>query len=510
MGDPNTVLSRPNTVVITESTARKYFGDKNPMGKMLTFDLENFEITGVIKDPPGNTIFSFNMIRSWKSLDAGMFYPRWLNYHLTFVKLAPGANPDNFARFVTQTIRDHSKEEFKKWNVQYTSILQPLEKVHLHSENIIFERINVGNILYIYIFAGIGIIIFLITAFNYINLITARSSNRACEVGMRKVAGAQRRQLFAQFIGESLLTTMVSFALALMLVLLLLGKFNDLARLKIEYSMLMNTEFILAIIFSILVLGVAAGSYPALLLSSFKPVTVLSGSLRIGVRGSKLRRVLVIGQFALSIIMIIGVMLFSKQLNFMKKKSLGFDIEQKLIVNMQNTGVGRSNFLAVKNEFTNFPSVLGASFSTGVPGRSFRHVKLWLSGEQQTNAHDCNFFEVDGDFLELYDLKIVAGKNLSDKERTNLSYMPAILNETAVSVLGLRNPEEVINRNFMDRTPGVTAVGVVKDFHYTGLQNPIEPFAISLRGGYDYLTLKIDTRNISESLSFIEDKFQEL
>ena len=380
----------------------------------------------------------------------------------------------------------------------------------MNSENFIFERVHVGNILYIYIFSGIGVIIILITSFNFMNLITARSSIRACEVGMRKVAGARRRQLFNRFIVESLLITSISFAFALVTVFLLLDKFNELVQLKIEYSMMGTSNFILSIILTIVVLGCAAGCYPALVLSSFKPISVLSGSLRLGARGGKLRKILVISQFALSITMIIGAMLFINQLHFMKNESLGFDIEQKLIINMQNTGVRRHNYLSVKSEFTNHPSVLGATFSTGVPGRSFRHVRMYPTGQQETNAHACNFIEVDGDFLNLYDIEIIAGKNLSDEERTNLSYMPFIANETAVRTLGFSSPEEILNKTFQDREPQVLAIGVVKDFHYTGLQKPIEPFAISLRGGYQYLTLKIDTENISETLSFIEEQFKSL
>jgi len=161
-GDPNTALSRPKTVVITQGTAIKYFGTKNPMGKVLLIGDENFEITGVINDLPGNTVFRFNMLRSWNSLDPRMFYPRWMNFHLTFVKLAPDEDSENFAQLVTKTVIDHSKKDFEKSNVEYSSILQPIKKIHLNSSNFIFERINVGNILYIYIFSGIGVIIILI------------------------------------------------------------------------------------------------------------------------------------------------------------------------------------------------------------------------------------------------------------------------------------------------------------------------------------------------------------
>jgi putative ABC transport system permease protein len=507
-GNPANALTRPNTVVITKSTAEKYFSNENPMGKILLFDDDNFEITGIIEDPPGNTIFKFKMLRSWNSLSPEWFYPKWMNFHLTFIKLAPGEDPDNFAKLITQTVNEHAEEDLKRQNAEYKSILQPIRQVHLSSNNLIFERSDVGNILYIYIFSGIVVIILLITTFNFINLITARSSNRACEVGMRKVTGAHRRQLFNQFIGESIVLTAISFGFALFLAFLLLDKFNELTQLKLHISVLGEFKVILGIISGIIILGLTAGSYPAIVLSSFKPVSVLGGSLTI--KGGGLRKILVVGQFSLSITMIIAAFLFNNQLNFMKNESLGFSVEQKLIINTQNTEVSRNNYLSVKNEFTNLPSVLGASFSTGVPGRAFRHVKIWPSGEEETNSHNFNFIEVDGDFLDLYDMEIVAGKNLSDQERANLSYMPSILNETAVRTLGWDSPQDALNKNFQDRNPNVTSIAVVKDFHYTGLQRPIEPFAISLRGGYQFLTLKVETENINKTITQIEEKFKTL
>jgi len=509
-GDPNTALTRPKTVILTEGTAKKYFGNKNPIGEVLSIDEENFEVTGVIADLPGNTVFRFNMLRSWNTLDPRMFYPRWMNFHLTFVKLAPGQEPENFAQLLTQTIIDHSKEDFEKANIQYSSILQPIEDIHLKSKDFIFERVNVGNKLFIYIFSAIGIIIIIITCLNFMNLLTARSSLRASEVGVRKVTGAQRHQLFSQFISESLILTAISFVIALYIVHLLMNMFNEMAQLKIDYSIMRTINFIATALFVIIVLGVAAGTYPALVLSSFKPMSLLSESARLGIRGEKLRKILVVGQFALSITMIIGVILFHNQLDFMKNKSLGFNIEKKLIINMQNAEVGRNNYLAIKKEFTSYASILGATFSTGVPGRSFRYVRIFPNGQQETNSHDFNFIEADGDFLALYGIEIVAGRNLSDEERANLSYMPAILTETAVRTLGWSSPEEALNKKFQDGNPDVITIGVVKDFHYTGLQKPIEPFAISLRGGYQYLTLEIDTENISHTLAFIESKFKQL
>lgn len=509
-GNPNTALMRPKTAVLTEQTAQKYFGKENPVGKVLSIGEAEYEITGIIENLPGNTSFRFNMLRSWSTLDHSMFYPRWMNFHLTFVKLAAGQNPGGFARLITGIITDHAKEDLESRSSEYTSILQPIRQVHLNSKDFTFERSNTGNKLYIYVFSGIGILILLIASINFVNLITARSSNRACEVGMRKLAGAHRKQLFSQFIGESLIMTAVSFLTAFSAVFILLNKFNELAQIQIEYSNLIQPGFILLIISAIFVLGIAAGSYPALFLSSFKPISVLRGTINLGIKGKSMRKILVVGQFALSITMIIGVILFSSQLDYMKNRPLGFEKEQKLIINMQETDVGSGNYISIKEEFAGYPSVIGAAFSTGIPGRRLYHARLWPTGQQHNNSHNVNWINADKDFISVYGLTLIAGKNITDKEGTNQLKVHGIFNETAVRTFGWTSPEEAVNTTFRDNDPKGLIIGVVRDFHFTGLQKKIEPLVILFREGYRYLTLKINTENLNETLEGIGDKFKSL
>ncbi|MFC1724422.1 ABC transporter permease [candidate division KSB1 bacterium] len=507
-GDPQTALSRPKTAVLCQSIAQKYFGDENPMGKLLLFGEDNFEITGVIEDPPGNTVFKFKILRSWKTLDLRMFYPRWMNFHTTFVKLAPGVDPKSFARLLTQTIVQHAEEDLKSGNMQYTSILQPIKEVYLNSNNLTFERVTVGKKLYIYIFSGIGIFILVIASINFMNLVTARSSTRACEVGIRKVVGAHRRQLFNQFIGESLLMTAISFFIALAAVFLLLNKFNELSQLKIEYSTLVKPDFIFSILAAVIVLGFAAGNYPALILSSFKPISGLRGTFSSGKKGQLLRKVLVIGQYTFSIALITGVILFYSQLNYMKKMPLGFENKQKLIINMQGTEVGMGNYISVKDEFKSYPSVLGAAFSSGIPGRTQYYSSMWPSGQRETNTQNVNWIDIDSDFIPVYGLEIIAGKNLSDAEAANISGLTGLLNETAVKVFGFNSPGEVLDKSFRDREGKIA--GVVRDFHFEGLQKAIEPHMMVFRGNFRYLTLNIAESNISRTISFVEDQYKAL
>ncbi|MFC1513949.1 FtsX-like permease family protein [candidate division KSB1 bacterium] len=511
-GDPNTALTEPFTIVISEKAAEKYFGSEDPMGKTLNIDSEDYEVTAVVKDLPGNTVFRFEILRSWENVDPSQLYPHWLgNYHLTFIKLAPGVNPEMFAGLIEEAVISNSAERIEITNREYSANLQPISRAHLYSGELIFERSILGNIHYIYLFSGIGIFILLIASFNFVNLTTARSCSRAGEVGIRKVNGALRKQLFYQFMGESLIITTIAFVLALILVFALLGSFNDLAELKIEYSMILSPDFFLVMFFAVLALGVAAGSYPAVLLSSFKPISVLKGSVYSRTKAGRLRKILVVGQFVLSIVLISGVLLFYRQLNFMKNESLGFKKEQKLIINMENAGYWGGNFFAVKSEFTGYPSISSASFSSRVPGRPIPNFSAWPSGQQKTNSHWMQYLEVDGDFISQYGLEFLAGKGVTDEEIYGLRRgNPVVLNEKAVSVFGWFSPEEAINKAMRDDEPVSVVKGVVRDFHFEGLQKEIGPLVIIFRNRYQFLTLEIGTENIDGTLSFVEGKYKEL
>jgi putative ABC transport system permease protein len=510
-GNPDSALKRTSTVVITKQTKDKYFGEINPLGKVLKIGDKEYEVTGVIKNPPRNSTFRFNMLRSWSSLDTRRLYPRWLgNFHWTLIKLAPEENPQGFARLITLTIWNHSQALNLRSKVEYRTILQPIKQVYLHSENQIFERALMGNMLTIYLLSGLGIVVLIIVSINFMNLSTARSSRRACEIGMRKVVGAGRGHIFKQFMGESLLITTLSFVLAMIAVVLLLNTFNQLAQIDVEVSHLFNPGFLFTLLVAAVVLGLVAGWYPALLLSSFRPLSMLGGSARAGLKGKSFRKILIVVQYTFSIAMIIGVLLFSKQLNYMKNKPLGFDKEQKLIINMQDIRSEKHNPQSVKREFTQYSSILEATFSTNIPGRVPHHARLWPTGQKKTNSHNVNWINADGDFISVYGLEIIAGKNIRDLERTNLARYPAIMNETAVKVFGWESPEKILNETFRDEDPKGYVAGVVKDFHFQGLQMAIAPHVIILRGGYRYLTLKIKTDNLRQTLATVEQKFKDL
>jgi putative ABC transport system permease protein len=510
LGNPNTALSYPKSVVITEKTAKKYFGRKDPLGKVLTMDTDDYEVTGVLMDLPDNTVFRFNMLRSWKNLDPNDYYPRWQNFHRTYIKLAEEVDPKTFEQQITRIVIDHSKEELAKRHSTYKATLQPITDVYLHSEDLVFERNVRGNSIYIYIFTLAGIIILLIASVNYVNLTTARSSIRAREVGLRKVIGARQKQLFFQFISESIIVTLLSFVLAVVLALLLLNWFNDLAHLNIGWESLVKPGFIFVLLAAGVVLGSTAGIYPALVLSSFKPVSILKGKMTLGIKSGILRRVFVIFQFSLSIAMITGVVLANKQINYMKKESLGFEKEQRLVINVQGNKINWDNYFLIKEEFSKHPLINGAAFSSSVPGRVVYNARMYPKGQKEYNSHNFSYMEADRDFVLVFGLEIIAGTNLENKVSRGLPETPCLMNETAVKLFGFQSADEVIGKLFGDRRPHPKVIGVVKDYHLKGLQNAIEPLGILLRGSDRYLTLQLASENIEETMVFIANKYKSL
>jgi putative ABC transport system permease protein len=515
-GDPENALTRPFTAVISNRAAQKYFGDEDPLGKILTVGNSDIEITGVTEELPGNTFFKFTMLISWSSLPDEEVNSPWYNtwfgaYPITFIKLASGVDPNEFAELCSGTVYDNAKEILDGRNAEYKCVLQPVTEIHLHSDYI-WDIFPHSNVIYIYIFSGIGLFIFFIACINFINLSTARSSKRACEVGMRKVAGAQKGQLLVQFIGESMLITLISFTIAITAVLLLMPKFNELAVLEIGYSDLLQPGFIYGMLIIIFFVGLTAGGYPALFLSSFKPVSVLRGSIRTGLKGGKLRKALVIGQFTLSIAMISSVLVFNGQIDYMKNQPLGFDKEQKLIINVDGNGIGRNNYRSIKAEFSAFPSVNGVCFSSSIPGRgSVYNYRVYPEGEKETNAHLLSCIFVDEDYLSVYGIRITAGENLIEAARSSAETYIWTINETAVNAFGWSSPDEALNVRLTEQEPVRLIKGVFKDHHFAGLQNSIEPQAIIMgQFGGSFMTINTDTENIRDTVSLIEQKYKTL
>jgi putative ABC transport system permease protein len=259
-----------------------------------------------------------------------------------------------------------------------------------------------------------------------------------------------------------------------------------------------------------IVLGAASGIYPALVLSSFKPASILKGKMTLGIKSGILRKAFVIFQFSLSIAMVTGVVLANKQINYMKKESLGFAKEQRLVINVQGNRINQDNYFFIKEEFSKHPSIYGAAFSSSVPGRLVYNTRMYPKGQKEYNSHNISFMEADRDFVPVFGLEIIAGKNLEEKVSRGLPEIPCLMNETAVRIFGFQSADEVIGQLFGDREPHGKVIGVVKDYHLKGLQNAIEPLGILLRGSDRYLTLQLDSENIEETMAFISNKYKSL
>lgn len=510
-GDPLTALNRPGTAVLTKEMAVKYFGDENPYGKTIniiqpftTTGIGNYEITGVIENPPDNTHWHYGIISSFITIENEEWMHRWDGSSIpTYVKLAPGYSVEDFENRISQLPSQYIGEQLKEKKTNLTLFLQPLKNIHLYS-NLTWEMEPSGNPLYLYIFSGVGVLILLIACMNFMNLTTARAANRAGEVGIRKVVGAHRHNLFWQFMGESVIISLISMVGALLLVDLTAPWFNNLVGYKLTITSLFQPDIILKILVVTLIAGCLAGCYPAFFHSSFSPARVLKGSIRTGSRGALLRKILVVGQFTISIILIAGTLIVYKQINFMKDYSLGFNKEQKLIIGLDLEALNDTNYETVKNEFLQNPSITGATVSSSIPGRWMYRWRVWPSGEETTKNQAMNFFQVDYDFIKTYQLEIIAGQPFQKDVRNGY-----IINEAAVKKFGWTSLEEALEKTLFDERRLIS--GVMKDFHFRGLQQTVEPLIIFLIGDdFKYLTLTVNTTALDKTVDFVRNKYQTL
>ncbi len=509
-GDPHSALVRPNSLVLTKHIARRYFGDENPLGNSVTVYTEEdtviSEITGVVEDCPPNTHISFNILKFLDVNNMGPWQRPWNGWHgMNYIKLAEGVDLEEFENKIRRLPHEFIGEQLEKEGIEFTLFLQPITDIHLHS-NLSWEAESNGNSLYVYIFSSVGIFILLIACMNFMNLSTARSANRAKEIGMRKIVGAHRRQLVSQFLGESIIITLLAILAAILSVVsFIMPQFNSLAGTQFSLIDILKPIMLMGILAFILIIGVAAGSYPAFFLSAFRPTAVIKGSFKEGARGVLMRKILVVGQFAISITLIIGTLLFLQQLNYMKNQHLGFDKEQKLIIEFDRSLMNPDNYKAVKAEFLKHPSILSTTFSSSVPGRWMYFWTLWPAGERETNSQMVNAFQVDEDFFNEYNIEMVAGRAF-DHGMDNIGY---IINEAAVQSFGWDRPEQALTHHINRVSRPI--IGVMKNFHYRGLQNRVEPVGIFfMHEDFRYLTMKVKTENLDETTAFIEETHKKL
>ena len=518
-GDPLSALADPYTVVLTKSLAKQLFGDDPAYGQTLrTGNGYDLKVTGIIEDLPDNTHFQFDAISSLATLESeararqpeGATRPIWLErWQLiampTYARFHQGIETTGFGEKFTQLTREHDVAE------NFIIILQPLLDVHLRSTDIIFDSVqNKGDIKSVYTFAAIAILILLIAAVNYINLSTARSTQRAKEVGMRKVVGSVKSQLIIQFLGESVLITIIAMLLAFFIAYNSLPWLNDFANTAINLDISHNITFLVFLLAMLIVVGICAGIYPALFLSGFRPVTVLKGSFRSGNKGTALRKILVVFQFSLSMALICVTAIVQKQMYFVQHKNLGYDRDHVLILDMYDREM-RQNLPLLRDEIANHSSIVSAAAAGNVPGRTFGRNIVRPEGVAEEDIWVVSATSVNPETFATLGMEIVLGRNFNPEMPTDTADA-IIVNETAVNKLGWAEP---LNRRIYfggGDSVGVRIIGVVKDFHFAGLHQNIEPvvvFPLASNPG-NLLAVRINKGQIPEALEFIETKWHEI
>jgi len=485
-----------HSILLTETTARKYFGDENPVGKIIQTNINNstiFQVSGVLKDVPNNSHFSFDILIPFESRrDADKDW-EWYSFY-TYARLK---NPSDPGAFESKVV-----EMFKKFQPNSTNrfYIQPLTDIHLHS-SLKWELGENSDIKYVRIVFVIGIFVLIIAAINFVNLVTAQAAKRAREVGIRKVTGALRHLLVTQFLFESTVIVLISTALSVILTTLLLSFGNVIIGSDLS-SLFTESQFIRTILpFCVLTIGLLAGIYPALYLSSFQPIKVLRGSFFSSSHGIRLRQGLVIFQFTISTVLIIGFIVINRQLQFIGTKNLGF--EQENVVLVPNV-VGIANPEAIVDDFEKIHSVQSVARASGILG--FTNSTIGVADQYQHNHIALNFIRADFDFLPTLKIDVLEGRNFSTEFPSDSSAI--IINETAVAQLGLKQP--VVGQQLQwdyesGRTNDVTIVGVVKDFHFTSFHEVIKPFGFILEvdNGSTFF-LRIQQQDISATLEEIE------
>lgn len=512
-GKPSTVLSEPRSLVLTESYALKYFGNDDPVGKILLVgsDGQSYKITGVLEDPPANSHIKFNILGAISSNDAwnrnnwvgGKQYTYAVIDEKVDVEKLQGEMKDIFYTYMAPEIEYYTGMSIEEWEVgnQIGYRLTPIKDIHLKSPFTSGELEPSGNISYIYIYSLIGVLILLMAIFNFVNLATAHSSTRAKEVGVRKVVGSSKWTLISQFIFESVLIATVATVLAAIIVISTMPNFLDLIGKDLAFKLSDHFITLFVLVGLALIVGLLAGFYPALILSSFKPVEVLKGKMRSGMKSGWLRNTLVTLQFCVAIVIIIGTGITYQQVNFMLNKSLGFEKDQILVIERPDW-LG-ANFDAFKDELAAQASVVGISNSLTLPGKRFEIRSYRKKDEQEVSLLLNN--QVNYDYLDVMGLELVSGRFFS--KEFQLDSNAVVINESAAKMFGFEDPIGKPLKSAFKKGRPLTIIGVVKDYHVESLHKSIAATSLELDNeSKGYISLKIVNKgDVRGTLSSIED-----
>lgn len=517
-GDPVTALKEPNSIVLTNTLARKYFGEESPLGKVVTVgnDKDAYQVTGISADPPPNSHFYYHALLSMSTMGFSRSTSWTSNSFQSYLILHPASDLEAVQSKMREITKKYvgpelqqfmgvSYDEFEEQGGLYGYFLQPVKDIHLRS-HLDGELQPTSDISYLYIFGAIGLFILLIACINFMNMSTARSAGRAKEVGLRKTLGSMEYQLVFQFLAESIIYTILAMVLAILAFFLLLPSFNLISGKVLDYHILLKPWMFFTLIIITLLTGLIAGSYPAFYLTAFRAAETLKGNLKAGVKSGWIRATLVTVQFAISIILIICTSIVYRQLRFTQQTNLGFNKDRVLVI--QNTGRLENNRQAFKNALVNESGIIAASYSNYViPG--VNNTSIFRDPAGGDVDHLMGTYLGDYDHLQAMGYELAEGRNFSKDIPADSSAV--LLNEAAVRELGWEDPlgKDLIFYGGDDPDP-LHVIGILKDFHFESLRDHIRPMAIRLLNVANQMTVRFDMKNPKQAIDLVESKWSEL
>jgi putative ABC transport system permease protein len=511
-GNPAKALAEPYAVVLTQTTARKYFGRENPLGQILTLNKTDlYKVTGVMADVPSNSHLQFDLLTSNQHQQKEEWMHNWRSNGMYTYVLLPAANRyQTLETKLPAFMEKHMGDLFQKWGMKIDVKLQPLHDIYLRNRRI-EDEVAHGSQTNVYIFSVIAVFILLIACINFMNLASARSTDRAKEVGMRKVLGAYKQNLIWQFLGESILLALVAGIFSILLMVYTLPFFNAFTEkdLVVPFS---KPQFYFFLLLVIVGVGLGAGSYPAFFLSSFRPVKVLKGKFSRGSGNPGLRRALVVFQFSVSIILIIGTVIIFRQMHFVQHKKLGFTKEQVITLKLDNPDIVRNQSSFIQR-VKQLPEVENVSVMSGEPGGYHNRYVLYID-EKPNETWSFRTVFTDTAYLPTLDIKLMTGRNFSGAYPSDVANA-IILNETAVKQLGW-TPTQAIGKCISDKGFGSKTehqrkvIGIVQDYHFCSLKEDIEPLAILMHPDPRLLAIRLQPGNPNQALGKLKQLYAQM
>ncbi|MCB0804226.1 MAG: ABC transporter permease [Bacteroidales bacterium] len=512
-GNPQTALAENNLVVITESAAKKYFGINDPMGKTIKFETNiPLQVSGIIQDPPEQSHFKFDFIASMSTLrktfggklpQTWVWNPCW-TYLLLNDQTEPATLESKFPEFIDKYFYDAEKDNISLY-------LQPLTDIHLKSK-LDYEIAPNSNITSIYILSAIAVFLLVIAVINYMNLATATSGSRTKEIGIKKVAGANRAQLIIQFLSESVIIAFIALLLALLFTELIMPVFNNFTGKNISIIDLFKGPNILLVIALGVIIGILSGTYPAFYLSSFRPVKVLKGPAKSSIKSGLSRKILVVLQFTISIALIIGTIIIRNQLDYLRNADLGFDKDNVIVLPVNNTPIAGS-YESFKQELLQSPDIISVTAMDDIFGAAHNTHEFRPEGYPDDQWQFYPALVVQYDFLKTFGLQLVAGRDYQEENKTD-PVNGILINEAMVKHMGWESPQSALGKKFRSLQGEERVIGVFNDFHQTSLHEASGPFVLNMKETpgvikwfLKYMAIRIQPGAEQAALSYLENKW---